>query len=271
VDDLIRLHQGFGAGFDEVVRNGQPRAGLEMLLVRLARRPALIPIDDLVSRLAALEKRLAAGARGAGGPPPGGRTPDPGTSSQGPGRAAVPDGRGRPGGVRSAPEPAPPAEPAPEPPRPPPIETEAAAPAQTAPDSGLDAFRAVVDRIRIARPELAALLNHAQVLRADGERIVLGVEAGSVFERAAKTPECAELLRKAAREHFGTEPVIELGGRNGSGSSKSAPATTVAGLEDRERSDRKREALARAKDHPKLAEVSQILGARLKEIRLPED
>ena len=59
-DDLIRLHQGFSQGFDDVVRSGQPRAALEMLLVRLARRPPLFPIDELLRRLAALEQRLGA-------------------------------------------------------------------------------------------------------------------------------------------------------------------------------------------------------------------
>ncbi|HEX3595883.1 MAG TPA: DNA polymerase III subunit gamma/tau, partial [Polyangiaceae bacterium] len=47
-DDLVRLHQGFSAAFDDVVRSGQVRAALEMLLVRLSRRPVLIPIDELV-------------------------------------------------------------------------------------------------------------------------------------------------------------------------------------------------------------------------------
>src|SRR5262249_43934450 len=32
-DDLVRLHQGMSSGFDDVVRSGQPRAALEMLLV----------------------------------------------------------------------------------------------------------------------------------------------------------------------------------------------------------------------------------------------
>src|SRR6187401_3497846 len=57
-DDLLRLHQGFAHGFDDVARSGQPRAALEMLLVRLARRPPLLPIDDLLGRLGALERRL---------------------------------------------------------------------------------------------------------------------------------------------------------------------------------------------------------------------
>ena len=62
--DLMRLYQGFSRGFDEVVRSIDPRAGLEMLLVRLAHRPALLPLDELLHRIGHLEKRLVqAGAR----------------------------------------------------------------------------------------------------------------------------------------------------------------------------------------------------------------
>lgn len=72
LDDLTRIYQGFSRGFDDVVRSGQPRAAFEMLLVRLARRPALLPLDELLSRLGELEKRLQAGTgapapRGGGG------------------------------------------------------------------------------------------------------------------------------------------------------------------------------------------------------------
>jgi DNA polymerase-3 subunit gamma/tau len=59
-DDLTRLYQGFSAGFDDVLRGSHPRSALEMLLVRLCRRPPLIPLDDLLVRLAGLEKRLGA-------------------------------------------------------------------------------------------------------------------------------------------------------------------------------------------------------------------
>jgi DNA polymerase-3 subunit gamma/tau len=66
-DDLQRLFQGFSRAFDEIVKSGQPRSALEMTLVRLARRPPLLPLDELLSRLGDLERRLSGGA-----PPPGG-------------------------------------------------------------------------------------------------------------------------------------------------------------------------------------------------------
>ncbi len=79
VDDLSRLFQGFSRAFDEIVRSGQPRMALEMALVRLARRPALLPLDELLSRVADLEKRL-------GGPPPPGPAPRGGSGGGGGGR-----------------------------------------------------------------------------------------------------------------------------------------------------------------------------------------
>ncbi len=60
-DDLVRLYQGFSRSFDDIGRSSHPRATLEITLVRLARRPALLPLDELLVRLGELERRLATG------------------------------------------------------------------------------------------------------------------------------------------------------------------------------------------------------------------
>jgi DNA polymerase-3 subunit gamma/tau len=70
-DDLVRLHQGFARSFDDIVRSPSPRAGLEMTLVRLARRPPLLPLDGLLERLSELERKLGGGS----GTPPAGPSP----------------------------------------------------------------------------------------------------------------------------------------------------------------------------------------------------
>lgn len=57
-DDLMRLHLGFSNGFDQIVFAPMQRSALEMLLVRLALRPPLLPIDDLVTRVQSLAKHL---------------------------------------------------------------------------------------------------------------------------------------------------------------------------------------------------------------------
>ncbi|MBW2523906.1 MAG: DNA polymerase III subunit gamma/tau, partial [Deltaproteobacteria bacterium] len=65
LDDLSRVHLAFSRAFDDIARSAQPRAALEMALVRIARRPPLAPLDDLLDRIAELERRLA-GSTGAG-------------------------------------------------------------------------------------------------------------------------------------------------------------------------------------------------------------
>jgi DNA polymerase-3 subunit gamma/tau len=275
VDDLVRLHQGFSAGFDDVVRSGQVRAALEMLLVRLARRPALIPIDDLIARLGALEKRLTGGApRGPTAPPsgrPGPGRPDPrsppipGPRPQGR-EAQPPSASGPPSAPEAAEEP--PSHPAAAP-REPPIAAaprNGAARPEAASNDAIETFRGVIGRLREARPELAACLQHAAVVRAGPEGITLAFEAGTIFERTASAPEALSVLRSAAREHFGVEPPIALETRNGGGA-----RATVSEAESQERTERRREAVARAKQHPRIAEATRILGAKLKEIRLPEE
>jgi DNA polymerase III subunit gamma/tau len=77
-DDLVRLHQGFSRSYDDIVRSINPRAALEMALVRLSRRPPLVPLDELLSRLGELERRLGGGG-GPGGRP--GARPAPGGSA----------------------------------------------------------------------------------------------------------------------------------------------------------------------------------------------
>ena len=298
LDDLVRLHQGFSTSFDDVVRSGQVRAALEMLLVRLARRPPLIPIDDLVSRLVALEKRLTAPPpRGPSAPPTGRPGPRPDPRSGGP---VAPRQQGREAGPTATPSPTgPSAEAADEPPGagaapqggaariqpetpasfdgavtiaaepaplPPPVAPPLGAAPSPAAAGALETFRAVIGHVRAKRPELAACLHHAEVVQADRERLVLAFEAGTVFERSATAPDALALLRAAASEVFGTEPHVSFEARPVNG-----VRSTLSAAESQERSERKREALARAKQHPKVALASRILGAKLKEIQLPEE
>ncbi len=59
-EDLSRLYLAFSRSFDDITRSAQPRAELEMALVRLAQRPPLVPVDELLARLHALERRVLA-------------------------------------------------------------------------------------------------------------------------------------------------------------------------------------------------------------------
>jgi DNA polymerase-3 subunit gamma/tau len=91
-NDLMRLQQGFAKGFDDVSRSAEPRVALEMLLVRLALRPELLPLDGLMARLAELEGRLSSGkpppASGANRPGPSGGAPRSGAPRPAPSHSA---------------------------------------------------------------------------------------------------------------------------------------------------------------------------------------
>lgn len=346
VDDLVRLHQGFSQGFDDVLRSGQPRGALEMLLVRLSRRPPLLPIDELLVRLGNLERRLTAGARpngdgGRGGPP---SSPQGGGRGMGPGPGSNPAGHGPPSGRASsassaedrldgldlmidneAPPPsgpaaisqsldargtgirnggspyssptssaAPPSRPPrsrnsaelgtaealleefPYPvrevvqhrparalPQPPPLPRPDESPVEF---QKLETWRRLIDEIGETRPQMAAFLQHAAALRLDGDRLVLALEPQTVFSDQVGTKECEEELRRVALAHFGRAPqiVLELD------RSRLDSSPTIAQADAEVRDRKKREAYERAQQHPLIREAMEILGARLRSIKLPD-
>jgi DNA polymerase-3 subunit gamma/tau len=278
-DDLLRLHQGFSRAFDEVIKSGQPRAALEMLLVRLARRPALVPLDDLVAKLGAMERRLGGAAK-----PPSPRqgaaaaqNPDAGSRGPEPRR-----GGREPQPARRAPlEREPPDEPPPvslakpatveEPVA---VQSEAGrasadAPAvQTTsspvgPDVLLKHWRAIVEAVRSSRPEIGAFLDHAAPLALGADELVVGFEPGSVLARQASDDSAIALASRVATEQFGTPTRvrIELDSARASG------VPTISSLEVHAREERTRDALARARRHPVVVSALEILGGRIKELK----
>ena len=305
-DDLIRLHQGFSQGFDDVVRSGQPRAALEMLLVRLARRPPLLPIDELLRRLGALEQRLGAPrATAAAQPAPqSARAPQPQPQSAPPApelrpRTADPrprevrsvesarpdapaDGRKEPPPRSNAPEPRPNLErrpeidpdfaiPFPEQPGPDtkneskPAPVAKARPPQVEPKAeDLAAFRAILDRVNERRPELAAFLARASILSSTPGELRLGWEPGDMFGHGANDRDSQELLTSLASEHFGapTKVIFEFD------SARAASIKTVATLDAEIRLTKQREAVAQAKKHRGITDAVEVLGARIKDLKL---
>jgi hypothetical protein len=115
-------------------------------------------------------------------------------------------------------------------------------------------------------PELAAYLHHGAVRQANAARLVLAFEAGTLFERNVRTPEAAPVILRAARAYFGTEPELSFESVTGS-----SVGDTLSDVKTQERVDRHREAIQRAKQHPRIAEAAQILGARLKGLHVPEE
>ncbi len=88
--DLERLFAAWARVTEDVARAREPRWVLEMAAVRLAHRPSLVPVEDLLTRLHDLERRLSGG--GGSGPRPGPAGPSgggaPAPSAQRAGAAA---------------------------------------------------------------------------------------------------------------------------------------------------------------------------------------
>jgi DNA polymerase-3 subunit gamma/tau len=279
-DDLMRLYQGFSRGYDDIVRSGQPRMALEMTLVRLSRRPPLLPLDELLARLGELEKRLGGGPTspprggGRGGPTPsqsGVPTSPRGTSSRNAmthGALALattgPEAEALQGGA------APASLPDEVTPTPPPTSAvalcRAGGPEASRPASPLPVFRAILLRLAETRPALASIFEHASVRELTSERAVFAFEAQSFAGAQAKEPEALDVVTRAVRAHFGapTQVLIDLSAEPRSGETVAVAAAALR----KEVSDKARAAAAA---HPLVVEALRLFGGELREVRLREE
>ena len=121
--------------------------------------------------------------------------------------------------------------------------------------------------MRESRPELTAFLEHAAPLKLDQGEVVVGWAKGSIFAGEASTKESMALLSRAAFEHFGTQTRVtfELD------SAEAKSAMTVASQDSDAREQRVCEALAQARQHPCISDAMEILGARLKDVKLASE
>ncbi len=284
-DDLTRLFQGLSKSFDEIVKSGQVRASLEMTLVRLARRPQLLPLDELLARLGDLERRLATGAppptRGGGG---GGRATAtaPASISQ---AAPVGVGVGVAGGATLFPTPsaadAPRATSAPSsaplaratPPRlsREPQTSGALALAEERAEGGsgrvpepIEVWRTILGRIRDTRPMVASLLELAAPIAMTRERIVLAFEHDSFEDSSAAETDARELVAEHARAHFGCAVTVAF-----EVATRGSKLASVAYLDAAKKKAALAEARAHVENHPLVQKSIAIFDAELRDVRLP--
>lgn len=285
VDDLTRLFSGLSKGFDEIVKSGQVRSALEITLVRLARRPPLLPLDELLVRLGDLEKRLASGAppppRGGGSAGSGsgsgsgsrGREPTAHASSASSSATASSFASPRLAQTRPSPSPsftgalaladapvvadvpdaAPPQEVTPLP---------SSAIVESA--SPIDTWRAILARIKPTRPAIAATLELAAPNVVTRERIVLGFEPESFEDGRASESDARDVLTEHAKAFFGgTAPSVTFE------VSRGTKGASVASLDAAKKKAAIIEARAAVEKHPLVQKAIALFDAELREIRLP--
>jgi DNA polymerase-3 subunit gamma/tau len=276
VDDLSRLFQGLSRAFDDLVRSGQPRMALEMTLVRLARRPPLLPIDELLARVADLERRLGGAA-----PSP---LPRGGGSGTGSGRSVQASHTSTISSAVVIPEPAGPrtrgALALVDPPRRYPLHVAPAlerpaeniepvalsSPVPMSNGPSVDAWRAIVERVRAIRPPFASVLEHATPIDIGPERVAIGFDPSAAFLAAqAAEPDALDLLTREIRKHFGEATRVELC----SSTPPSNGRRTVAAIDAERRAADTAKAREAVERHPLVQEAIRLFGAQLRDVRLP--
>jgi DNA polymerase-3 subunit gamma/tau len=130
---------------------------------------------------------------------------------------------------------------------------------------GLEAWRAILAKIRAERAPLASILEHASPIAFSAERVVLGYEPGSFLAAQATEASHVELLTRHVREYFGTTTPVAF---DLTASSKANPS--VAALDTEERKVRLEQARRAVAEHPLVRAAIDILGAELKDVRVTE-
>lgn len=283
-DDLSRIFQGFSRAFEEIAKAGTPRHALEVAVVRLARRPPLLPVDALLDRLSALEKRLGGGGGGGGGGATRPKPSAPGTS--GASTAVRTETASAPSTASSAPtfnasspsssssssvtavtavaaqEPAPSVEVHPgvvvNTPNP------IVQPEGLFDDATVARLRALISRLRAIRPTWGSLLEHGVVLRCDGRGLEVAYERRSFL--------AAQVADRAVADAFAAAAHEELGGPARIFVADVAPkGLTLAALSSQQKNaalDAQRRA---AVDHPAVKEAVSIFGAEVQKVKLPNE
>ncbi|MBM4373514.1 MAG: DNA polymerase III subunit gamma/tau [Deltaproteobacteria bacterium] len=276
LDDLSRLYLGFSRAFDDIARSAEPRHALEMALVRLAKRPPLVAVDDLLARLLDLERRLAAeppvksespAPKGPAGPDPAEHAIEPASQAPHGTTASAARSTGAPSPNTTV-EVAREAQEAVDPPSP---SQAASAPRSTAstkaptPEPGtapMDSWRFVLDRIAEERPLVASVLEHGALLSTERDRFVLAFEAGS-FALAQVTPEALEIASRIATSARGVSTTIVV-----DVASAAPSGVTVAAARVAERDAKVEAARRRVIEHPMVAAALTELVAELRDVRL---
>lgn len=265
---IERAFTGASKLVDQVARSSSPKIVLEMGLVRLADRPPLEPLTELLTELRALEARLDSGGDA---PPP--RSP----SGRGGAPSAGPVGRTPPGsaprGRRSRAGAEPDLAPAEEaPPAPPPrgelpskrpqrpaqsqVRTPSVspdtAPAVSSPDSSR--WIEIVSRLKETQPALGAVLEQGVPVEVDEECLKVVFREGSFFGQQAAEPSAREAIVTAAEKVLGKYPELKIV----FSAEVESMGTSIAQEKDEQREKERDRNLKRALEHPLVKEAMEI-------------
>ncbi len=253
--DILELQRVFRATstvMDEMAQSPNPKLMLEMGLVRVATRPPLQSVAELLARLDALQGQTDPGSGGARKPQP--RRPASKPRKDSPLKAEVPDPPPKPEAEpqKVASDPSEPIKPA----------TRHSGGFQTSSGEVLTPIRRaalqewedLVGALQTQQPALAAVLEHGVPKAVGPDRIVLSFQDGSFYGRQAESPDSIEAIQRLAEKQLGGRPEIEI---RFDAKHEAAPKTVAAVAAQRKEAEieaKRKEAL----NHPRVRDAMDV-------------
>ncbi len=268
--DILELQRVFRATslvMDEMAHSPNPKLMLEMGLVRVATRPPLQSVSELLARLEALQAGAGAPGGSSGRPRPSRpRTPKPPAPQSKPVTDTKPAAQSKPA-PQAQPEPPPEStaetEHKPRDPNQPIMPAtkhhggfqtssgEVLTPVRRA---ALQEWEELVKALEQSQPALAAVLEHGIPKAVGPDRIVLSFKDGSFYGRQAQSPDSISAIAQVAEKQLGARPEIEIRfDAQGEAATKTV-AAVAAQRKEAELQARRKEAL----NHPRVRDALDV-------------
>ena len=248
--ELQRVFRATSTVMDEMAQSPNPKLMLEMGLVRVATRPPLQSVAELLARLDALQGQSGQGGGGARKPQQ--KKPAPKPRKEPPVKAEAPKQSMEPEPEPAAPDLDQPIKPA----------TRHSGGFQTSSGEVLTPIRRaalqewedLVGNLQKKQPALAAVLEHGVPKAVGPDRIVLSFQDGSFYGRQAESPDSIDAIKRVAEEQLGGRPEIEI---RFDAPHEGAPKTVAAVAAQRKEAEvdaKRREAL----NHPRVRDAIDV-------------
>ena len=256
--DILELQRAFRATslvMDEMTHSPNPKLMLEMGLVRVATRPPLQSVSELLARLDAMQGQSGAAGGSSGGSRPRAK------------KAQATQGRSNPKAeAKPEPKPRPERQPEPEPKLQDPnqpimpatkhsggFHTSSGDVLTPIRRAALQEWEEMVGRLEKEQPALAAVLEHGVPKTVGPERIVLSFKQGSFYGRQAQSPDSIAAIERVAEQQFGARPQIEIRFDEAEGSTRTV-AAVAAQRKEAELEAKRKEAL----NHPRVRDAVDV-------------
>jgi DNA polymerase-3 subunit gamma/tau len=246
--DILELQRAFRATsmvMDEMAQSPNPKLMLEMGLVRVATRPPLQSVSELIARLEAVAGNTGTAGGSSGDPRP--RKPkakleptpetkpeakaEPESKPQDPSQPIMPATK-HSGGFQTS-------------------TGEVLTPIRRA---ALQEWEELVGALEQQQPALAAVLEHGIPKAVGPDRIILSFKDGSFYGRQAESPESIEAIERVAEQQLGARPQIEVRfDAQGEAATKTV-AAVAAQRKEAEAEAKRKEAL----NHPRVRDAVDV-------------